>query len=248
MRLIAFLVLIIAAGACYAQPTSPTGDVKAPAAASAGDEGSQKKKLDDAAAARKNDDVTAARERKVSDERIARSEAHWKKAMGSICTGCIPPQPKLRSTTDELPAKGRSVGKLQATPQLSGENGRELQRTAAPASEPAQRLNPSQRVALMGLLRDQLHLCWKAPIAAKDAVNPPVPTVRVSLNRDGSLVREPGVTNASADPLFRAVADSARSAARRCSPLHIPAEFQTYYQDWKELIVAFDPRNRRAEP
>src|SRR4051794_34497685 len=156
MRLIAFLVLIIAAGACYAQPTSPTGDVKAPAAASAGDEASQKKKLDDAAAAKKNDDVTAARERKVSDERIARSEADWKKAIGSICTGCLPPpKPRLRSATDEL-----------------------LQRTAAPASEPAQGLNPSQRNALIGLLRDQLHLCWKAPIAAKGAVNPPVPTVR----------------------------------------------------------------------
>ena len=137
---------------------------------------------------------------------------------------------------------------MQATPQLSGENGRELQRTAAPASEPEQRLNLSQRVALMGLLRDQLHLCWKAPIEAKGAVNPPVPTVRVSLNRDGSLAREPAVTNASADPLFRAVADSARHAARRCSPLRIPAEFQTYYQDWKDLVVNFDPRDRHAEP
>ena len=78
---------------------------------------------------------------------------------------------------------------------------------------------------------------------AKGAVNPPVPTVRVSLNWDGSLARDPGVTNASADPLFRAVADSARSAARRCSPLHIPAEFQTYYQDWKDLVVNFDPRD-----
>ena len=44
----------------------------------------------------------------------------------------------------------------------------------------------------MGLLRDQLHRCWQAPIEAKGAVNPPVPTVRVSLNQDGSLARAGG--------------------------------------------------------
>ena len=95
----------------------------------------------------------------------------------------------------------------------------------------------------MGLLRDQLHRCWQPPIGAQGAAKPPVPTVRVSLNQDGSLAREPAVTNASADPLFRAVADSATRAARSCSPLRIPAQFQPYYQDWKDLVVNFDPRD-----
>ncbi len=129
--------------------------------------------------------------------------------------------------------------------QSSGSTGREVQRTASlgTATGNAQRLNPSQRDALMGIIRDQLHRCWQAPIAAQGAPKPPVPTVRVSLNQDGSLAREPAVLNSSSDPLFRVVADSATRATRRCSPLRIPAQFQPYYQDWKDLVVNFDPRD-----
>jgi colicin import membrane protein len=129
--------------------------------------------------------------------------------------------------------------------QSSGASGREIQKTASlgTATGAAQRLNPSQRDSLMGLLRDQLHRCWQAPIGAQGSAKPPVPSVRVSLNQNGSLAREPAVINNSADPLFRAVADSATRAARRCSPLRIPAQFQPYYQDWKDLVVNFDPRD-----
>jgi colicin import membrane protein len=49
------------------------------------------------------------------------------------------------------------------------------------------------------------------------------------------------VLNPSSDPTFRTVADSATRATRRCAPLRIPAQFQPYYQDWKELTVNFDP-------
>jgi colicin import membrane protein len=119
-----------------------------------------------------------------------------------------------------------------------------VQKTASlgTATGTAQRLNPSQRDALMGLLRDQLHRCWQAPLAATTSDKPPVPSVRVKLNQDGSLAAEPAVMNTSADPLFRVVADSATRATRRCAPLRIPAQFQPYYQDWKDLTVNFDPR------
>jgi colicin import membrane protein len=51
------------------------------------------------------------------------------------------------------------------------------------------------------------------------------------------------VVSGSGDPLFRTVADSATRATKRCSPLRIPAQFQPYYQDWKDLVVNFDPRD-----
>jgi colicin import membrane protein len=129
-------------------------------------------------------------------------------------------------------------------PQSSGAAAREVQKTASlgTAAGTAQRLNPSQRDALMGLLRDQLHRCWQAPLAATTSDKPPVPSVRVKLNQDGSLAAEPAVVNSSGDPLFRVVADSATRATRRCAPLRIPAQFQPYYQDWKDLVVNFDPR------
>jgi colicin import membrane protein len=129
--------------------------------------------------------------------------------------------------------------------QAFGSTGREVQRTAAlgTATGNSPRLSPSLRDALMGLLRDQLHRCWQPPIGAQGTDKPPVPSVRVSLKEDGSLAREPAVINSSADPLFRTVADSATRATKRCSPLRIPAQFQPYYEDWKNLVVNFDPRD-----
>jgi colicin import membrane protein len=107
-------------------------------------------------------------------------------------------------------------------PQSSGSAAREVQKTASlgTAAGAAQRLNPSQRDALMGLLRDQLHRCWQAPLAATTSDKPPVPSVRVKLNQDGSLAAEPAIVNSSA---IRSSASSpipprARHAvARRCA-------------------------------
>ena len=122
--------------------------------------------------------------------------------------------------------------------------GREVQRTAAlgSATGNAEKLNMSQRQALMGIIEGQLRRCWEAPLAAQTAPTPPIPTVKLKLNQDGSLAAEPALVNASADTLFRATADSAMRATRRCAPLRIPAQFAPYYQDWKDLVVNFDPR------
>jgi len=128
--------------------------------------------------------------------------------------------------------------------QSTGAAAHEINKTASlgTAAGTAQRLNPSQRDQLMGLLRDQLHRCWQAPIATQGSDKPPVPSVRVKLNQDGSLAADPAVMNPSSDALFRTVADSATRATRRCAPLKIPAQFAPYYQDWKDLVVNFDPR------
>ncbi|NNM74295.1 cell envelope integrity protein TolA [Enterovirga aerilata] len=126
----------------------------------------------------------------------------------------------------------------------SGATGREVQRTASlgTATGSSQRLNPSQRDQLIGLLSEQLHRCWQVPVAAQSVDKPPVPTVRVKLNQDGSLAAEPVVMNSSGDPLFRSIADSATRATRRCAPLKIPAQFAPFYNDWRDLVVNFDPR------
>ena len=42
----------------------------------------------DEAAQRKLDDAAAAGQQKLADEKLARTEAQWKKVMRSICTGC----------------------------------------------------------------------------------------------------------------------------------------------------------------
>jgi colicin import membrane protein len=127
--------------------------------------------------------------------------------------------------------------------QSTGSTGREVNRTASlgTATGSAQKLNPSQRDALIGVIQEQLHRCWSVPIAVQSAPKPPVASLKIRLNQDGSLSAEPAVLNPSSDALFKMAADSAARAARRCAPLSIPAKFQPYYQDWKELTVNFNP-------
>lgn len=130
-------------------------------------------------------------------------------------------------------------------PASRGATGQEINRTASlgTATGTAARLNPSQRDALIGVIQAQLRRCWEAPIAAQSLPNPPVASLRIALNADGSLAGTPQVMNDAGDGLFRAVADSASRATRRCAPLRIPAEFAPYYEDWKSIVVNFDPRD-----
>lgn len=126
----------------------------------------------------------------------------------------------------------------------SGATGREVQRTASlgTATGTAQRLNPSQRDQISGLIREQLIKCWQPPVAVQSAAKPPTAIIRLAIRQDGSLSAEPSLMNSSSDPLFRPVADSALRATRRCAPLRIPERFAPFYQDWKDLLVDFDPR------
>jgi colicin import membrane protein len=103
----------------------------------------------------------------------------------------------------------------------------------------AQKLNPSQRDALMGMLREQIERCYQAPISASAGdATPPVLDIR--LNQDGSLSTEPAVLRVGASTTDRAVADAALRAVRRCAPFRVPAQFAPYYSDWKTLNVQFD--------
>jgi colicin import membrane protein len=129
--------------------------------------------------------------------------------------------------------------------QSSGSSAPQINRTASLGTQTgsSQKLSPSLRAQLMGIIQDQLQRCWNVPIALQSASKPVVPQVRMKLNTDGSLMGQASVTNSSPDPLFRVAADSALTATRRCSPLRIPAQFAAYYDDWRDVIVNFDARD-----
>lgn len=129
--------------------------------------------------------------------------------------------------------------------QSSGSSAPQINRTASLGTQTgsSQKLSPSLRAQLMGIIQDQLQKCWNVPIALQSAAKPVVPQVRMKLNTDGSLIGQASVTNSSPDPLFRVAADSALTATRRCSPLRIPAQFAAYYDDWRDVIVNFDARD-----
>jgi hypothetical protein len=81
----------------------------------------------------------------------------------------------------------------------------------------------------------QMQRCWSAPAYSPEAVV----KVRVRLAMDGSLLGNPEVLNDSGSRVFRAAADSAVQALRRCAPYRGPSGS---YESWKELEITFDPR------
>ena len=125
--------------------------------------------------------------------------------------------------------------------QSTGATGAEVQKTASlgTATGTAAKLNPSQRDALMGLLREQIERCYQAPISASGG-NATPPVLDIRLNQDGTLLREPTVIQAGASSTDRAVADAALRAVRRCAPYRVPAQYAPFYTDWKTLNVQFD--------
>lgn len=125
--------------------------------------------------------------------------------------------------------------------QSTGATGAEVSKTASLGTQTgsAQKLNPSQRDSLMGLLRQQIERCYQAPISAS-AGDATAPILDIRLNQDGSLSSDPSVIRAGATATDRAVADAAVRAVRRCAPFRVPAQFAPYYSDWKSLNVQFD--------
>jgi colicin import membrane protein len=138
---------------------------------------------------------------------------------------------KLLQSKEQAQSRGSSAPQVNRTASLGTERGT------------SQKLSPSLRAQLIGIIQDQLIRCWNVPIGLSNARNPVVPTVRIQLATDGSLIGAPSVTNSSSDPMFRVAADSALTATRRCAPLRIPAQFAAYYDDWRDVIVNFDARD-----
>ncbi|MCC2112278.1 MAG: cell envelope integrity protein TolA [Hyphomicrobiales bacterium] len=87
-------------------------------------------------------------------------------------------------------------------------------------------------------LRGQIARCWSPPVGAIGA-EALVVSIQMELNEDGSLAGSPRVLNSDSDPSFRAAADSAIRAVRRCAPYTLPPE---KYAAWRDVKVNFDPR------
>jgi colicin import membrane protein len=189
-----------------------------------------------------------AREKAQADAR-AKAEADAKAKAAADARAKAAAEAKARRDAEQAARfNANDISKLlqsKEQAQSSGSSGREVNRVASLGTQTgaSQRLNPSQRSQLIGIIKEQLERCWNVPVALQGAQKPPVPSVRVSLNQDGSLAGAPAVVNASSDPLFRVAADSALTATRRCAPLRIPAQFNPFYSDWRSIVVNFDARD-----
>jgi hypothetical protein len=119
--------------------------------------------------------------------------------------------------------------------------GRTVNQTASLGAPNAsgQRMSPSMWGQLDGYLIEQYKRCWSyIPLGPTARY---VPQIEVAYTASGALAREPRLRNQPSDPALRTLAESAMRAVRQCNPLRIPAQFQPYYNEWKDRILRFDP-------
>ena len=112
----------------------------------------------------------------------------------------------------------------------------EPQRTAASAVQA--RLTLSE----IDAFKIQMRRCWTVPAGVANAEGLVV-RIKIFLRPDGSIAQPPQLINTSrllaGDAQFRAAADSAMRAIRRCAPFRMPAD---KYSSWSEIDLNFDPR------
>jgi colicin import membrane protein len=180
-------------------------------------------------------DAKAADDKKKAD--AAKAQEAAKKAAEERKKREADQEAKNQSTAD---AARRALLASREAPSNSGNTGQQVSRTPAAGAPTAtgQRLNPSDRAALAGLLGDQIRSCWNITVSGRPS---PLPQVRIALNADGSLSGAPTLVNSSGDPNFRALADSGMRAIRQCSPFRIPARFAPTFNDWRTVNVQLNP-------
>ena len=90
-------------------------------------------------------------------------------------------------------------------------------------------------------LRRQIGRCWTLPVGA-DRIEGMVVRLRIQVRPDRTVQQvsiQDGARMAE-DPTFRAVAESARRAVDRCSPLQLPPG---KYTIWRDIVMSFYPED-----
>ncbi len=99
-------------------------------------------------------------------------------------------------------------------------------------------LSASKAGWLASLLSRAVAQCWNVPAGIAGLENVVV-RLEVRLNRDGTLVGNPKVTNSENFPAFGLVADSAVRAMIACAPYALPPDM--YEGGWEHIVFAFRP-------
>jgi colicin import membrane protein len=180
--------------------------------------------------------------KKKEAEAKAKAEAQKLAALAAEQPKPQPPQKPAEETKFD-PSAIQKLLQSKEKPQAAASTAQEVNRTASlgTATGNAAKLNPSQKDQLGQLLKEQITACWTPPPGLANAENLK-PRVRMSLNQDGSLSAEPVLVNSSGETGFRAMADSALRAVRRCAPFKIPAQFMPFYSDWRDWNITFDAK------
>jgi hypothetical protein len=109
----------------------------------------------------------------------------------------------------------------------------------------APRMSLSLASALDAWLTESYLNCWTPPPGMPEG-DTYVAQIKVIFNPDGSLSGRPVLLNPPTDPAWRAHAESAMRAVRKCDPLKVPAQYAPYFDQWKVETIHFDPRETQG--
>ena len=109
----------------------------------------------------------------------------------------------------------------------------------------APHMSMSMASALDAWLTESYLNCWTPPPSMPDG-DTYVAEIKVIFNPDGSLSGRPVLLNPPTDRAWRAHAESAMRAVRKCDPLKVPAEYMPYFEQWKVETIHFDPRETQG--
>ena len=173
------------------------------------------------------------------------------------------PEPPTRPKIVETPKEPQEKPKLDTTPpkpthpydpnaiaKLIGQNKPSASASAAGATaatpqglphHDAPRMSVSMASALDAWLTESYLNCWTPPPGMPEG-DVYVAQIKVVFNADGSLSARPVLINPPTDPAWRAHAESAMRAVRKCDPLHVPPQYVPYFDQWKIETIHFDPR------
>ena len=153
-----------------------------------------------------------------------------------------PPPPKTQKQAFDLDAVLKDLTKPKPQAAAPAPTPPAPQQQATARAAPNAPRNPSLPVSMteMDAIRSHIARCWNPPVGAKDS-DKQVVDVRVSLDPDGTVrdARTIDQGRMRSDDFFRAAAESAERAIRRCSPLPIPRE---KYDQFRDFTMSFDPR------
>ena len=104
--------------------------------------------------------------------------------------------------------------------------------------------NAPETLSLIDYIHNQIYRCWNVPAGARNAENLIIP-LEIDYDKTGMPTKVNLAKSASgqyrADPFFRAAAESAIRAVKRCAPLqNMPAE---NYHIWQYVDMNFNPKD-----
>jgi len=97
----------------------------------------------------------------------------------------------------------------------------------------------SNQIALV--IKDRVEANWSVPAGVRDAGDLVV-TIHIRLGRDGVVLSAEILdANYAEDPNFRTMAESARRAVQKASPIKALRRFGDDYSEWRDVTMTFRP-------